>query len=188
VTDTGRLTEGVVSYSVVRRLLLYLIRQYRSRILLVGAKNLDHTRSIKRQLHNCSRKEKDRMGVKAPGNEQSPRASLTRQYPTGNLIWVNTERLIASLEPLCRNASLDQMAREHAEEMTEAGELMRCTHETADIKENVLVGPSIQNAHKLAMSIDCEAKDNILNPDFKEFGMGAVKGKDKNLYVCQLFC
>ena len=125
--------------------------------------------------------------MEAPA-KRSPRARSSRQYPTGNHLWVNTERLSSSLEPLHRRLSLDQLARQHAEDMAEAGELFRYSHEAAEIKENLLVGPSIQIAHTLAMSVDGEAKNNILNPHFTAFGMGAVKGADNNLYICQLFC
>ena len=79
------------------------------------------------------------------------------------------------------------MAREHAEEMAESGETFKFSHERSPIKENILKGPSIQTMHRLAMCMDGEAKNNILNPSFREFGMGAVKGKDNNLYICQLF-
>ena len=150
-------------------------------------------------------------------SSRSPRARYTRQYPVGNHLWINTERMMASLDPLCRRRSLDEMAREHAEEMAEAGKVFSCskskrrgdnedhaipprepeedttttttttTTATPKIRENVLVGPSIQTVHKLTMSFEGEAKSNILNPNFRQFGMGAVKGSQNNLYICQLF-
>jgi uncharacterized protein YkwD len=102
-------------------------------------------------------------------------------------MWVNTERTRASLPSLTRSSALDEMAREHAEEMAESGETFRFSHKCSSIKENTLKGPSIQIVQRLAMCMDGEAKNNILNPAFREFGMGAVKGKYNNLYVCQLF-
>ena len=120
--------------------------------------------------------------------QESPKASWSRQYPLSNHLWVNTERMKASLEPLSRSTSLDEMARDHADEMAEACEVFRCTHEGAQIIENSTSGPSIQTIHKLTMSFDGRAKDNILNPKWKEFGMGAARGSDNSIYICQLFC
>jgi uncharacterized protein YkwD len=109
-------------------------------------------------------------------------------HHTSNHIWVNNERIRAHLAPLTRSHDLDEMAREHAKEMAESGEVFRFSNKQSEIKENTMKGPSVQAVHTLSMCMEGEAKSNILNPDFREFGMGAVKGNDKNLYVCQLFC
>ena len=133
------------------------------------------------------------MGAKTKEAEQyheSPRAKRSRQYPQGNHLWVNTERLLVSVGPLKRSKSLDELAREHAEEMAEECEVSRCyaKNVTTDIQENCFKGPSIQSIHQLTMCTKSKDRDHILNPNFKEFGMGAVKGADNNLYICQLFC
>ena len=116
-----------------------------------------------------------------------PKACATRQYPLSNHLWVNTERMSASVTPLSRNRSLDEMARDHAEKMAGAGKVLRrCCHDTSEIHENVLVGPSLQTVHKLTMCLDGPSKYNILNPSFTEFGMGTAKS-GKNVFICQLF-
>ena len=122
--------------------------------------------------------------------KQPPKANCSRQYPMGNHLWVNTERQLVSLEPLRRNITLDQLAREKAGKLAEYGDISRASVDKPDsgCKKNCLVGPSMQTVHKLTMSFDCQAKCNILDSKFQEFGMGTVKGKhDDNLYIVQLF-
>ena len=146
----------------------------------------------------------------------TPKASMTRQYPMGNHLWVNTERIQTNRRPLHRNRTLDEMARRHAEHMASSCELLNCTItststttcDDADtaavtstietlltssngrrIQQTCLRGPSIHIVHQLTMESASEAKEHILNPNYKEFGMGAVKSsKDQQIYICQLFC
>ena len=124
--------------------------------------------------------------------QQSPKAKYSLQYPLGNHLWVNTERLNASLNPLCRSRILDRLAREHAQAMADQCKVFKSTiqHQELSIQENCLMGPSIQTIHKLTMagSPTDESRSRILNATFEEFGMGAVKGDDGNIYICQLFC
>ena len=150
----------------------------------------------------------------------TPKARMTRQYPMGNHLWVNTERIQTNRRPLNRNRTLDEMARRHAEHMATSCELVSCTitltsttcdndgDDTATaftttspietlltssngrrIQQTCLRGPSIHIVHQLTMESASEAKEHILNPNYKEFGMGAVKSsKDQQIYICQLFC
>lgn len=131
--------------------------------------------------------DKARSSVTLPRRMPPPVLMPSPFYHSSNHMWINAERRKASLSPLSRSSALDALAREHAHEMAESGETFRFSHQSSAIKENTRKGPSVQIIHRLIMCMDGEAKANILNPDFQEFGMGSIKGKDKNMYVCQLF-
>ena len=124
-----------------------------------------------------------------------PKASWSRHYPLSNHLWINTERISVNLEPLQRSKSLDEMARQHATTMADSCKvflLRKSSSSTIETfqKETSMCGPSIVTLHKLIMASPIEtskAKTNILNPNIQNFGMGAVKGSDGQIYICQLF-
>ena len=106
-------------------------------------------------------------------------------YFASNHVLVNRERMKRGLRPLTRNIAMDQLARENAERMAEAGGAAPL--QTTYIG-NVLRGESIRAVHRSTMqNKDGRERANLLNPYFQDFGVGTAKGEDGMLYVCQLF-
>ena len=53
--------------------------------------------------------------------------------------------------------------------------------------ENVQRGSSIKQMQTEGLKVE-SILDNIRDEVFTELGMGTARGKDGNLYMCQLFC
>mmetsp|Transcript_8019 Transcript_8019/g.23042 ORF Transcript_8019/g.23042 Transcript_8019/m.23042 type:complete len:683 (-) Transcript_8019:268-2316(-) len=106
-------------------------------------------------------------------------------YFASNHILLNRERMKRGMKPLTRNKAMDELAREHAENMAKS---LGCTPLKATFIGNVVRGESIRAVHRAVMqNRDGRERYNILNPYFQEFGIGTCKGEDGMLYVCQLF-
>jgi uncharacterized protein YkwD len=100
-----------------------------------------------------------------------------------NLVMVNRERAKECVRPLTRSVTLDETASTFAKQMAKSsGSQQIHTH----LSVNMMRGPSVRAIHAAFMSRDRE-RDNIVNADSKEFGMGTAKGEDGQLYLCQLF-
>lgn len=120
---------------------------------------------------------------------------------TSNHILVNQERTRRTVAPLTRRAELDALARQHAQDMVEHGQLHH-----ADLKalqwalsqgyneittprrlgENVARGRDVRSIHNDMMSI-ASNKNNIVDRRFTQFGMGTAIDEDGELYMCQIF-
>lgn len=117
-------------------------------------------------------------------------------YYSSNHVLVNQERSRRTMAPLIRMVELDQLARIHAEQIAEEGELR---HVEADalryalkdvpyrrLGENVARGESIRAIHNDMMGT-LSNKNNIVDRRFTHMGMGTAVGKDGELYLCQIF-
>ena len=99
-----------------------------------------------------------------------------------NCILINQERSSRGLCALQRNVGLDQLASDYARRLAESSGKERIT---STYHGNMMRGPSIRAVHAAMMERD-KQRSNIINPLFREFGVGTVR-KDGTLYVCQLF-
>lgn len=117
-------------------------------------------------------------------------------YYSSNHVLVNQERTKRTMAPLIRMVELDELARIHAEQIAEEGELR---HVEADalqfalqnihhrrLGENVARGDSIRSIHTDMMST-LSNRNNIVDRRFTHMGMGTAVGKDGELYLCQIF-
>jgi hypothetical protein len=119
-------------------------------------------------------------------------------YYSANHVLVNRERMMRGIRPLMRSIALDELARTIATLSAQTGlcqPIPSCYH------GNVLYGASIRSMHERTMTTNKrrnkrrnqhehdqkQHRANVLNADFREFGMATHKGRDGQLYLCQLF-
>eukprot|EP00538_Stauroneis_constricta_P006512 CAMPEP_0119560414 /NCGR_PEP_ID=MMETSP1352-20130426/14821_1 /TAXON_ID=265584 /ORGANISM="Stauroneis constricta, Strain CCMP1120" /LENGTH=742 /DNA_ID=CAMNT_0007608385 /DNA_START=343 /DNA_END=2571 /DNA_ORIENTATION=- len=107
---------------------------------------------------------------------------LSAGHFANNVVLVNTERSKHGLSLLQRNVQLDAMACDIAQRMAMAPRTAIPIQHLGNMKR----GPTIRVIHASMMNNEME-RENILNPDVTEFGMGTAKGGDGLLYLCQLF-
>lgn len=134
--------------------------------------------------------------------QSSSRRLFSSGLPTtggfaNNHVMVNMMRNDVCLEPLKRSLELDEMARCHAKNMAMTGMVVHSVDSLKElgallnskrVGENVQRGPSIHKMHQAAaQDRDSTILKNILNENFREFGMATCKGRDGKLYMCQLF-
>jgi uncharacterized protein YkwD len=106
-------------------------------------------------------------------------------YFASNHVLVNRERMKRGLRPLTRNIAMDDLAREHSQNMADHSGV---TPIQTTYVGNVLRGESIRSIHRATMQQkDGRERYNLLNPFYQDFGVGTAKGEDGMLYVCQLF-
>ena len=106
-------------------------------------------------------------------------------YFSSNHVLVNRERVERGIPALRRSIRLDELARDHAQKLAESEvDTMK-----SPIPGNTFRGHSIRQIHHATMSQEgqCKERENILNPDFNEFGMATKKGTDGLLYLVQFF-
>jgi len=91
---------------------------------------------------------------------------------------------------------LDDLARFHAEDMAENLAIYHSVKSADNLKhkikskyagENIQRGSSIRSMHTSMMEKGKRSRDNILSPQFTEFGMGTAMASDGKLYMVQLF-
>merc|ERR1712183_456942 len=106
---------------------------------------------------------------------------------------VNTERLYHNIPPLHESHDLSCRAMEHALWMAKncsprpSGELVMCLSQySRRIGQNVCLGPSVSDVHGEFMEIAGDAS-RILDRGFSSIGVGAARGPDGNLFICQFF-
>ena len=99
-----------------------------------------------------------------------------------NCILVNHERTSRGLCALQRNVALDELASDYAKQVAESAGKGKIT---STYHGNIMRGPSIRAVHAAMMEREHQ-RTKIINPLFREFGVGTIK-KDGLLYVCQLF-
>jgi hypothetical protein len=111
-------------------------------------------------------------------------------YYSSNHVLVNRERMMRGIQPLMRSIALDEMARtiatmsaENCPPQTQEPDTIipKCYH------GHVLVGESIRSMHERTLLHDPQARDKLLDVDYREFGMATCKGRDGRLHLCQLF-
>ena len=100
------------------------------------------------------------------------------------------------MAPLVRLRELDEIAREHAEEMASKNSLFHTSPDELQSKfqrasrrlgENVNKGKSIRGIHKAMMATRAD-RNNMLDRRFTHMGMATARGsEDGELYLCQVF-
>jgi len=146
-----------------------------------------------------SRKHNSLMGSAIPQfcnqrqQQQQPQKRHQTWYYSSNHVLVNRERLTQGLPPMMRSIALDEKARQVAE-WAATGKDLKDMLQDEDARQfvsgNVLVGGSIREIHgqTLVRETCKRERNNLLNPEYREFGMGTYKDpKSGLLYMCQLF-
>lgn len=125
---------------------------------------------------------------------QPPQRRHQTWYYSSNHVLVNRERIEHGLPPMMRSVVLDEKARHVAEWAAKGKDLRACIVEEEDARKfvsgNVLVGKSIREIHgqTLVRETCKRERNNLLNPEYREFGMGTFKDPSSGqLYLCQLF-
>lgn len=109
---------------------------------------------------------------------------------------VNRERTAAGLAPLGADDEVAAIAARWAGAMAAAGEISHNHDYLSDeslrrlnasrLGENVAVADSVDEIHRLFMA-STPHRDNILKPEFRLLGVGAVRATDGNLYLTEDF-
>jgi hypothetical protein len=117
----------------------------------------------------------------------------TTWYYSSNHVMVNRERAKRVIAPLVRMVELDEIAREHAEDMAEQNttfhsdaSFLRIKFRPAQLGQNVAKGGSIREIHKQMMITPSDTKC-ILDMGYTRFGMATAKASDGELFICQIF-
>jgi hypothetical protein len=112
-------------------------------------------------------------------------------YYSSNHVLVNRERMMREIRPLMRSIALDEMARTIATMSATNCPPQPQEPDTTMIPKHyhghVLVGESIRSIHQHTLLHDPQARDKLLDVDYREFGMATCKGRDGRLHLCQLF-
>jgi uncharacterized protein YkwD len=119
-------------------------------------------------------------------------------YYCSNHILVNDERVQRMIAPLSRMRELDDLARYHAMAMAQSQTLFHTDpniitdqfhRPVRQMGENVARGKTIKEIHTDMMTKQqqCSDKYNILHRCYTHMGMGTAKGKDGQLYLCQIY-
>jgi uncharacterized protein YkwD len=129
--------------------------------------------------------------------QNQPEQAQTRRHQTwyysSNHVLVNRERLAHGLPPMMRSVLLDQKSRQVAQWAAEGKDLKDAIDDKdaqTFVSGNVLVGGSIREIHcqTLVREACQRERNNLLNPEYREFGMGTYKDPESGLlYMCQLF-
>lgn len=117
-------------------------------------------------------------------------------YFSNNHIMVNGVRAKHVVPALSRNSNLDTLARWHAEAMaaserifhSDPGEInLKLKKPSRRIGENVAVGETVSDIHGQMMTKKKGDYNNIIDRRYTEMGMGTAKGRNGELYLCQIF-
>lgn len=109
---------------------------------------------------------------------------------------IDRDRQEAGVRPLRRSEDLQKLAFRHAAKMSQRGKVNHSvkTLEELQVKlnsqhvgENVQRGDDIEAMHERAMTKFEINRNNVLGPDFTEYGIATIYGKDGHLYMCQYF-
>jgi uncharacterized protein YkwD len=118
----------------------------------------------------------------------------TTWYYSSNHVMVNRERTKRTIAPLVRMIELDEIAREHVEDMAEQNTTFHSDtsflrmpfNQPARLGENVAKGRSIRKIHNQMMD-SSSVTNNILDRRYTHFGMATAKASDGELFICQIF-
>jgi uncharacterized protein YkwD len=112
-----------------------------------------------------------------------------------NQSFINRARSSHGLCELDRSPELDYLARHHAERMVLRESIFHSCRTVGELQihldsrfvgENVQRGESIRNIHENMMASRSQ-RQNVLCPQFQEFGIGTSKAADGTIYMVQLF-
>jgi hypothetical protein len=97
---------------------------------------------------------------------------------------VNAERVARNLQPFIRSMLLDSLAKDVAMQLSQSdGKKCRST----DYFGNVGKGIDVWTIHQKMMALEGTEKANIISEKFYLFGVGMARGRDGQIYLCQLF-
>jgi uncharacterized protein YkwD len=112
---------------------------------------------------------------------------------------VNATRSAEGLNAIERSSLLDQLALDHAQAMSEVGQLAHDVGQggpdqrvgNAQVRfslvgENLARAATARRAHRALWASPSHRK-NLLHPAFNRVGIGAVVGRDGLLWVCEIF-
>lgn len=109
---------------------------------------------------------------------------------------VNSERAAHGTRMLSDNPQVDQIARRHSDEMAADQTIYHNDDLGGDYNrelggyeyggENVGMGPDCKSIHDAFMASPGH-RDNILDPDYTQLGVGVSVGRDGELYVTEDF-
>ncbi len=125
-------------------------------------------------------------------------SNTSEEYQMLDLI--NNERQARGLDPLVMNNTLSSVARLHSQDMidreffshtnpdglTSSDRARNAGYNFVALGENLCGNPSIATGHSLLMNSPSHSA-NILNPSFKEVGIGIVDGGPYGKMITQLF-
>ncbi len=128
------------------------------------------------------------------------RLAVDPDAEVGMLNLVNQERARAGLPPLVMDETLRQVARQHSREMFELGyfghdspvtgsptdRLLRAGVRFRVAGENLAYAPNVRLAHEGLMNSPGH-RANILNPQFRRVGIGAVRSELRGMMFTQEF-
>lgn len=143
------------------------------------------------QHHKSSTEEINALNNAMQRSYKLPRTS----HFSNNHIMVNRARAKRIVPALSRNPNLDTLARWHAEAMASSRKIFHSDPVEIQAKlkvpsrrigENVAVGESIKDIHRKMMTKKGDY-NNIIDRRFVEMGMGTAKGRNGELYLCQIF-
>lgn len=109
---------------------------------------------------------------------------------------IDKDRKEAGASALSRSEELEKAAFRHAARMARAHKVNHSVKSLSDLQtklnsrmvgENVQRGASIEAMHERAMANFEVNRNNVLGPDFTEYGIATIYGKDGQLYMCQYF-
>lgn len=116
-----------------------------------------------------------------------------------NHVVVNTERVKRWVRPLFRSRQLDELARYHAQDMSDMEQLFHSDPEDTRslfhvlqnqgyvrVGQNVARGPDLENIHRSMMDSVAD-RNNIIDRRFTLMGMGTSVDRNGNIYLCQFF-
>lgn len=141
---------------------------------------------------SCRDEEKRNLCIALKRAAQLPRANCF----SNNCVMVNREREKRKVPPTNRSLELDNIAKWHVQAMAEASigafhadamEIQaRLESPCRRIGANVGVGESIIDIH-MTMMRNRSMFNNICDRRYVEMGMATAKGKNGELYLCQIY-
>ncbi|MGF1566963.1 MAG: CAP domain-containing protein [Nodosilinea sp.] len=166
--------------------------------LVVGPAPLVHAESLNAQHRGSRRLVPKRLSSQVPEPPpQLARASTSTTVLQELLVSVNVERQQAGANPVGLNPQLSDVAQHHAEDLANNttlshdgsdGSTMQSRIEAANyrwsvIGENVAVGQPTANDVMISWMSSPGHRQNILNPDFTELGVGYAEVGGQRYWV-----
>lgn len=104
----------------------------------------------------------------------------------------NRERIARGMKPLVDNPTIDRIAQRHSREMADDFTIYHNDDLEGDYNreaegyefggENVGMGPSCRAVHRAFMASPGH-RENVLDPDYSDLGVGVVNRKNDAMYV-----
>ena len=121
---------------------------------------------------------------------------VLRQMETNSYGLIDDERAIRGLGSLKRSSSLEHLALQHVTRMAKRTKVCHSVDslpalqkklQSTLVGENVQSGNSVVEMHHFAMAGQDTSRSNILGAEFTQVGVAVCKGRDSQMYMCQLF-